>query len=765
MKRWLLAVGIFVLLAVVLAPQAAVGDGTFAYHDFRHHHLPWRAWAAQRWLAGEFPAWASGAGNGFPLFAEGQGGFLYLPTMLLFVLLPGGMALDWAVLGHHALAATGAWWLCTLGGRRGAGPVLAGVIYGFSGFMVSHALYLGMQNAAAWLPWVLGATLSRRGWLVATGIAAMGLAGHPQAAAFGGLLAGGFALATQERGALVRWTAWAGAGLAIASPQLAASLELSQFSMRDGGVGADFAQVGAMPPQELVGLVLPYAFGFDRPADVVQTYYHRGSGYWGAGVNSWEMCTYLGVPAIVLALLGVRRAKGWAALALLAALLMLGGPLWSLVRLLPGFDYFRFPARFSMWLSLAVAMLAAHGLETLRRGWRVRGNRLRLLMFLGFFTLSTGVSRLGLDTRANELGAVLTAYFERQVDLPAPPPMGALLSAALPAPEPEVAAEIPAKVARILADLRRSTDPRSPRVLVPVLLLLGTIVALRRPRLLTLLVAVDLLAFGRDYHPVGEPAQPPRWLLPVMTEPGGSRLTVLDRRVSTDIDDDLLTASMGLPLGTADVILPSPLLLVRNEALLATVGLDVGDRGAAKVARFLEHHDIARRMAVRWIATVHHVPGLLPLVRGRYQLYEDARALPRARVVPCVVGAVDGDAAFAALLATDPERAIVVEAATDRCAAGGGTAQIVAYADQEVSVRAEGPGYLVLADTWYPGWEASLDGEPVPILRADLVFRGVELSPGSHEVVFRYRPLWLWALGGLSLAVGAGLVMGASRRR
>ncbi len=762
MKRWLPALSLYVVLAIVLAPAAAVGDGHFAFHDFRHHHLPWRAWAAAKFLAGEFPLWASGAANGFPLFAEGQGGFLYLPTMLLFVLLPDGLALDWAVLGHHVLAALGAWWLCRNLGMRGVGPLLAGIVYGFSGFMVSHSLYLGMQNAAAWLPWVLGATLSRQGWLTALGIGAMGLAGHPQAAAFGGLLAGGHAMLVLSGRERLRWIGFAALGGLVAAPQVVASLQLAQFSMRDGGVAASFAQVGALPPQELVGLVLPYAFGFDRPADIVETYYHRGTGYWGAGVNSWEMCTYVGVPAAVLALLGARRRKGWAILALLAALLMLGGPLWSLLHLLPGFGFFRFPARFGLWLTLAVAVLASAGTESLRFAWRREQVRSRLLVFLGLFTLSTGVARLGLSTRGVEIASILDAHFRRQVDLPPPPSMGALLRAALPEPEPEVAAEIPAKVARIMGDLRRSVDPRSPRVIVPVLLLLATLLGLGRPRLLAALVAVDLLGFGRDYHPVADEEPVPRWLSERMTEPGGYRTTVLDRRVPIALDDELLTASTGLPLGTSDVIIPSPLFIVRNEALLASAGLDVGDKGPQKVERFLEHHDVARRMALRFVATVHEIPGLLPVVRGHYNVYEDRDALPRARVVPCRAVKVDGDEAFAALLAADPETTVIVETGDAACEVGG-AATIMAYSDTRVEIAATGPGTLVLADLWYPGWTATLDGAVVPVERVDLVFRGVQLPAGEHVVVFSYRPAWFYGLLGVSLALTAGLLL--TRRR
>ena len=90
----LVALLLFLAFAVAFSPDAAVGEGVFWHHDLRHHHFAWRAWAAEVWASGEVPWWAPGAGNGFPLLAEGEGGLLYVPTMLLFVLLPDGLALN-----------------------------------------------------------------------------------------------------------------------------------------------------------------------------------------------------------------------------------------------------------------------------------------------------------------------------------------------------------------------------------------------------------------------------------------------------------------------------------------------------------------------------------------------------------------------------------------------------------------------------------------------------------------------------------------------
>ncbi len=83
-----------------------------------------------------------------------------------------------------------------------------------------------------------------------------------------------------------------------------------------------------------------------------------------------------------------------------------------------------------------------------------------------------------------------------------------------------------------------------------------------------------------------------------------------------------------------------------------------------------------------------------------------------------------------------------------------------------ISVRASSDAYLLLADTWYPGWNARLDDKEVPIARGDLIFRAVRVPPGDHTIEFDYRPLSLY-LGAAASLMGWLVLIGilaASRR-
>jgi hypothetical protein len=70
-------------------------------------------------------------------------------------------------------------------------------------------------------------------------------------------------------------------------------------------------------------------------------------------------------------------------------------------------------------------------------------------------------------------------------------------------------------------------------------------------------------------------------------------------------------------------------------------------------------------------------------------------------------------------------------------------ARIVTYSRNSVAidVQASEAGVLVLHDIFYPGWEALVDGERQPVLRANLLFRGVEVPAGRHRVEFQFRPI------------------------
>ena len=138
---------------------------------------------------------------------------------------------------------------------------------------------------------------------------------------------------------------------------------------------------------------------------------------------------------------------------------------------------------------------------------------------------------------------------------------------------------------------------------------------------------------------------------------------------------------------------------------------------------------------------------------GDVKIYENLDVLPRAFLTGCATAAPDIEAALARMAATDfaPAEEVVLLGAEGAAQREGpaGQATVLDYQPEliRVAVEANDAGWLVVTDAYYPGWEARLDGEPVSILQADVLFRAVEVPAGNHVVEMRYRP-GLARLGG-----------------
>jgi hypothetical protein len=96
-----------------------------------------------------------------------------------------------------------------------------------------------------------------------------------------------------------------------------------------------------------------------------------------------------------------------------------------------------------------------------------------------------------------------------------------------------------------------------------------------------------------------------------------------------------------------------------------------------------------------------------------------------------------------------------------------GEARLVADEGERlvVAARADGPALLVVNDMNAPGWTATVDGAPAPILAANWLARGVWLPAGEHVVELRYRTPGLREGGTIAAATIAALALLAWRRR
>jgi hypothetical protein len=538
-----------------------------------------------------------------------------------------------------------------------------------------------------------------------------------------------------------------GTGMLLAAPQLLPTIELIGQTQRAGLAGeASFAESFALPPENLLTLVAPALYG----DGVTERYWGR----WYA----WETCGYVGAVGLVLALLGCgarRPQRGlWLGVAGLSLLVALGphAPVFGWFRsLIPGAALFRGPARYLYAFVLASAVLVAFGVERLRADDT---------------TAQAAARRVAVGALLAAAAMTLTALFLHHTGSDAGPWRAILEHARLARADWTAASGIaPLPVAD--ADFRATAHHGTVSALgtavvwsgLAGLALLGFAtgaLAARGARIaVVVLLALDLMAFDRRQILAVELAQ--------LAWPD-STTALLRSRVGDDLRltnasrGDVADAGRARLAGLAHAGGYEPMLLRRYAELVNVANGLPADRMMV-LATPSRPHPVAALMGARvWLAP----PGTLattdlrPLAgaAGGSTLLEWRAALPRVRLVARSVIEPDAARRLALLGAPgwNPRTTVILEdpALTAEDLGPSVAATHVAIANRapgryDVDVDAPDGGFLVLAEAWFPGWSATVDGLPVDLLRADHLFQAVRLRPGTHRVTFAYRSRFLYA--------------------
>jgi hypothetical protein len=204
---------------------------------------------------------------------------------------------------------------------------------------------------------------------------------------------------------------------------------------------------------------------------------------------------------------------------------------------------------------------------------------------------------------------------------------------------------------------------------------------------------------------------------------------------------------------------------------------DLGNASIEPLRQNMVFYDL---LGVRFIVARSNLTRLLsmPLVyNGEVAIYENPHAFPRAFLVHNFTTASSFAEAQEMLAQSnfDLRSEVVIENPAGELeplgsAAGYRTSQervtLTSYEPDSVVIEVQTgtAAFLVLTDTYYPGWGARVDGRPATLYRADGLFRAVRIEPGKHTVVFTYLPDSFLAGIAISVATAFGLVVYTLRR-
>jgi len=675
-----------------------------------------------KWLRqGILALWNTQMMAGDPIIAEAQYGllnplnwplFLFSPIPRGALLFRAGFTLWLAGAGLYLYLRHSPVW-----GFSRAAALVAGVAYMCSNPFITHLGHPQFNDVMAWLPWVLWGIdgAARQARAIPGAVAAIALllvAGHGQAALYAALAAAFYALWQILEGG--RKLAWQRAGRLALTALLGAALAMP--ALLPGFERLPLTDRALVPEGERHG----YEFPAEMLVDFLNPNFH------GQGVQqfwaSWDRVEsgYAGAIALYLALLGIlagiRQRRVWflVGLSLFAYLFALGyqGPLYAALAPLPLFAESWKTARIVFLLSLALAIGAGLGIESLRH--LPQRSRLRL----GWCAL--------LIAGGAALWVVAPGW-----------------AAAAPTGEATSRALLGLRFAAVLAGATALLGALSARHFKPA--------NAAASAALLLLLAAELsttqsFAETNPPAPIEDAHAEARVFLQADT--GWFRVDVDAVALGLWSPAQLMAEGFAVPQGTGN-----PMELFSYNQFYWAVPYKDSPAYQLLGAKYI----VMPKGGMPGGAGIWPVYTDSPYI----ELHLNTNALPRAWLVTNTVSVASIEEAYSIVF--DPEFApaqlATVTNGPTLQGAGTGKIEVLAYGPNRAvfNVESSSPALFILSDILYPGWKARLDGEATPIYRTDGIFRGISVPAGSHRIEMRFAPASLML--GLGLAASALVIL------
>jgi hypothetical protein len=737
-KPWtpllVLAITLLILFASLLLGQQVLFWGLPSLQFY-----PWRSFAFDELAAGRIPFWNPYNGAGAPLLANYQSALFYPPNWLHFFLNDAYVMSLLAVL-HIFWAGLGMWFFTGELGTSSLGRGVSALSFAMAGYSIARMGSFPTADAFAWMPWVFWAVLTvvekRRSvhmGLLAFITALLLLTGHAQTSFYILLSAGIFTLwavfwflpglSNQQRiRALVMAMGGVALGVGITSTQLMFTLELLQQSQRSDGVDYQTLTNLSFSPIRLINLLTPNFFG--SPID--GSYLTPGKGVY------FEDAVYAGflpMISVVAAITGwlqrrrvlldprqvFRSVPLWVMLSMVGFILATGryGPVYGwLYEHVPTFDAFREPVRWMIWVVFGLSILAGIGIQNWGRSSR-----------LFFWTRLAGAGGAGMAVMA-----MLIRQFGQSDQDFVPVLTGAMIA---------VGCWLAGACVLTLAQPDENSNLPSARWQLAVLIF----------------VAADLAWAANGLNPT----VPDEYYREVsLTEPHGRLYWFEEYEEQIKFNKyfdlaDYRKARRDWPEVRRSLL---PNMNMLDRVVLFNNFDPLRPRYYNRYVELIEQQGTQANTLLR-AAGIGQVygdvhPNGWQAVEGDIPSFRAPELPALAWVVADVVWAGDDDTAESYLLDENwsPDQTVILADEAPLIAEEVAPMTTVSFfevsedsSDQKrYRVVTDGVGYLVIAQTWYPGWSVKVDGRSQKLYRANLNFMAVELPPGGGEVTFRYLP-------------------------
>ncbi|MEX1997107.1 MAG: YfhO family protein [Candidatus Andersenbacteria bacterium] len=709
----------------------------YAIGDMRDVFIPLELFFQQQLRIGNLPAWHPDVAWGFPAIAAAQIGFFY-PPLLLGRLLPLWFYLPLILVLHFFALAWGTFLFLKKLSCTSQAAVLGSISLSLSAFLWQHLTHLNITLILAWLPWQLlvAHRLAEKPtrWQYLLGavvtIALPFLAGQLQLplimAAFTTIYFFRQSRAHSHffRNTACIWIIITLAVIAVSAVQLLPTLELLLHSSRGSGGAWDSGRANqhSFPLYHLPTLLFPRFFGTD-------------STYWGKRLEI-EYGIFIGTIPLLLSLWAIWRFRPshrfWVATATISFLLALGSASpFRLVGLEPSLWYFSAPARWLVLTTLSLSILAAFGYDYLRQ----HAASFRKFSARASWLLATVVAV------ANIAIYIAPHFLERllnyvQSNIPS-------LLTGRPVNYYEE------KVRQLLTSIQdTSVSLASPFTWLTLMMLLLTpwlVSSKRWYKLLIAAAALELILIAATSTPTiswRNILTPPQSLsvLPAAVQEKQARL--LSRREGGDTG-----AYFTNPASRADTALRAQ----QRQLLLPLM------------------HAQYQIAGIEWPASLD----LQSHAHYRERLQDESGNINTPLAEYLNIGAVlvppdlsqpeslslyrETDAVKVYQIAARP-RAEVVTVTGEPIADTQASYRETSASTAEIQIDTSQPSLLLIRNTWYPGWRATIDDKPEAVKPVSEIFQGVTIPSGRYVVKLNYQPTWLYV--GLSVSLVASLLLG-----